>query len=96
MISLGSRSGGQQFSQRKTYTEHLFPERARGAVESLLVGVDDRPVPHEIGLVRLDELGALDELPRDEKDRGNADHDVLKHEVSWEKVLTEASGWCLQ
>ena len=84
------------FSQRETYIEHLLPERARGSVKRLLVSVDDRPIPHQIGLVRLDELGALDDFPEDEEDRGHADHDVLKQEVSLEQVSANASEWYLQ
>lgn len=49
---------------------HLAPEADGRTVESILVSVDAGTLPDQVGLVWLDELCALDELPSGEGDEG--------------------------
>lgn len=53
--------------------DHLAPEADGRAVESLLVGVDARALPDEVGLVGADDAGAFDEFPAEEEDDGCGD-----------------------
>jgi hypothetical protein len=50
------------------YLEHLAPETDRRTVEGLLVRVDTWSLPDQIGLMRLDKLSALEQLPAEECD----------------------------
>jgi hypothetical protein len=50
--------------------DYLAPEADGRAVKGLLVRVDAWAFPDQIGLVGLDELGALEQLPAEEGDEG--------------------------
>jgi hypothetical protein len=50
--------------------DDFAPEADGRAVEGLFVGVDAGSLPDQVGLVRLDELGLLEDLPTAEGDSG--------------------------
>lgn len=61
--------------------DHLLPKAAGRVDERGLVSVDDGPLPHEIGLVGLDHLRPLQQLPDDKQGRDEKLHRVLREEA---------------
>ena len=57
----------------------IGPE-AQGRIDAGLVGVDLRALPHQIGLLGLHELGALDQLEGDPEDDVDEAHGVVGEE----------------
>lgn len=64
--------------------KHLgnFPPKADGRVdEASLVRIDERPLPYQVHLVGLDDLGLLDHLPDNVKQRDEDLHRVVRPEL---------------
>ena len=60
---------------------HFPPETDRWIQESFFVGINGRPLPHEVGFVRLDHLSFLDELPDQVEWRDEKLHGVVREEI---------------
>lgn len=63
------------------HLDHLCPEADGRVNESRFVSIDHWALPDQIGLLRLDELGPLDDLPEDEKERRKNKHGVIGEKV---------------
>ena len=60
---------------------HLSPESHRRMNESLLVRINDRSIPNQVRLLRLDPLSLVNELPDQEQWRNEQLHGVVGEEV---------------
>lgn len=56
---------------------HLSPETNRRVSEAGFICIDQRPLPEQISLVRLDKLGLLDKLPDEVEGRDHDLHSVV-------------------